>query len=45
MVSFHSAVGYTLGSVGGWSSCTIRPIISEDIFHNSVHVLTNFLYE
>ena len=33
---------YTLGSVRGWSSCTIRPIISEDILHNSVHVLNIF---
>ena len=24
---------YTLGSVRGWSSCTIRPTISEDILH------------
>ena len=35
---------YILGSVRGWSSCTIRPIISEDILHNSVHVLNIFFY-
>ena len=36
---------YTIGSVRGWSSCTIRPISSEDILHNSVHVVNIFLYE
>ena len=36
MFPFHSAVGLHIGE------CTIRPINSEDILHNSVHVLTIF---